>query len=141
MTVLYHYTANLESHVGSILRDGFIDVTESNISPRRTHAGPDVVWLTTHDVPSAGHGLDWGHGVPSKRAIRITVDVPVREVHKWREWAAGRGMDPFWMRRLAAAGGANSWRVVQRPIPQTEWVAVHNMVTGDVLWSREGAAA
>jgi hypothetical protein len=35
---------------------------------------------------------------------------------------ARRGIDPAWIRELARAGGSETWYVVERPVPATEWL-------------------
>lgn len=125
--ILFHFTCR--EHLPSILAEGVLRTTESNMSPRRAHAGPDVVWLMTASDPTAhGHGLE-GSGA-DKKAIRFTVDVDKRGVHKWREWAIRRGINREWLTILARFGGSSSWRVVERPIPREQWVSVRDMVTG-----------
>jgi len=49
--ILYHFTC-LE-HLDRIKADGFLKTVESNLSGRRTNAGPDVVWLTSDPAPTA----------------------------------------------------------------------------------------
>lgn len=119
MTVLYHYTC--VEHLPSILANG-LRATESNISPRNPHAGPDVVWLTTNADATSGLGLQ--HSATDKFAIRIAVEVPKRRVHRWREWAESRGADHRWLDILAESGGWRSWRVHLGPIPTTQFVEV-----------------
>jgi len=118
-----------------ILEAHFLKTVESNVSISRTHAGPDVVWLTTNETADAGHGLA---GAPvDKTAIRFTVDLPAREVHKWKEWARSQGSSNSLIQSLAAAGGAGSWRVTTKPIPIENWVEVRRMTTDEVLVDRE----
>ncbi len=117
---LYHFTAR--HHLPAIRAAGVLKVTESNMSKRREHAGPDVVWLTSNPEPAAH---TWKVGsIVDKTEVRITVEVPKRAAHRWREWARRRGIDREWMRVLASVGGSGSWYVVERPIPEAEWVAV-----------------
>lgn len=136
----YHYTAPHDSHLGSILRERVIRTTESNLSLRTERAGPDVVWLL--DRP-----LRWGetHGLvtPSnpngefKTHAEIAVRLPKDEVHVWTVWSQMRRMDPVDWDVLVAAGGgisqALAWRVIERPIPESEWLTVTNRVTGEML--------
>lgn len=120
---LYHFTAR--AHLDSILADGFLDVTESNVSMRREHAGPDVVWLTTNPDPSAhDHGLTARMNGVSKKAIRFAVKVDRRAAHKWRDWATRHGIDRGWLTTLAKVGGSSTWRVVERPIPASQWIEI-----------------
>ncbi len=145
--ILFHYTSR--SHLEKILAAGFLTTGNPMISspsagleygitggdltanaPNNGH--PEVVWLTTKDEPfSAGHGLD-GAAV-DKRAVRFAVDVPKREILKWREWAQSRGINKAWFEAVTAAGGSYSWRVVARPITSSEWVSVTDTATGSPI--------
>jgi hypothetical protein len=129
---LYHFTSAF--HLPAILESGYLKTVESNVSFKREHAGPDVVWLTTSPTPEAGNGLQ-GSAV-DKSEIRFTVEVDKRSVHKWREWAKARGSSPDAMAILARAGGSNSWRVVAAPIRAESWVEVRNMPTSEILFDR-----
>jgi hypothetical protein len=130
---LYHFTCKIL--VPAILESGYLKTVESNVSFKREHAGPEVVWLTTSPTAEAGHGLQFSSG--DKTEIRFTVEVDKRSVHKWREWAKARGSNQEAMTRLALGGGAASWRVVTAPIPAENWVEVRNMATGEILLDRE----
>ena len=126
--ILYHFTCR--EHLDKILSEQTLRVTESNISRRREHAGPDVVWFTTNPDPSAhGHGLVGRYGV-DKTAIRFTVTLDKRDVHKWRDWAIRHGIDRKWMQTLANSGGIHTWRVVEHPIPAAQWVEICDTKTG-----------
>jgi len=103
---LYHFTSR--QHLARIEATGVLTVTESNMSQRREHAGPDVVWLTSNRAPDVHSGWKVGSAV-DKTAVRITVEVPKRVAHRWRDWARSRGIDSEWMRSLASVGGSGSW--------------------------------
>lgn len=130
---LYHFTS--AEHLQEILQSGYLKTVESNVSLKKEHSGPDVVWLTTSPSADAGHGLQGS--AHDKTRIRFTVDVDKRNVHKWREWAKARGSSQETMAILARSGGSASWRVVAAPIPVGNWVEVRDMVTGEVLLDRE----
>ena len=135
---LFHYTSNLPSHIGSILAEGAIRTTESNLSARREHAGPDVVWLTSDANLTAASFADSGkfgyHGlVQDKAAVRITVELPARQVHRWRDWVAARGADPAWVRHLSSAGGSGRWYVIERRVLDTEFTQIIDTATGQPL--------
>jgi hypothetical protein len=134
--ILYHFTSTW--HLPRTAEDGYIDVTESNLSGTREHAGPDVVWLTKSPTV-AGTTFLLGSGV-DKTEIRITVDVPGLEAHKWRKWAYRRNIHPRWAAGLAAAGGSTPWYVVERPVAATEWVNVTNMHSGELVDARLGTS-
>ncbi|WP_413353788.1 hypothetical protein [Microbacterium sp. 1P06AB] len=118
---LFHYTH--EHHLESIFRTGELRTTESNISLAREHAGPRVVWLTTNPdlIGTTANGLQLADG-RSKAQVRIEVHVPADEVHEWKDWSVRHGSSGADRARLAAAGGFREWRVVERPIPRSEWV-------------------
>lgn len=126
---LFHYTS--EHHLPLILESGLLRTTESNVSMTKSHAGPDVVWLTARDDVTSGNGLE-GSAI-DKFAIRFTVKLDKRVVSKWHAWGKGRGMDPEWMSILASSGGSGSWRVVERPILRESWVEIRRMSTGEIV--------
>ncbi|MGO1284677.1 MAG: hypothetical protein ACTHWV_00005 [Brachybacterium sp.] len=130
---LYHFTS--AEHIGRILEARELRTTESNISFKREHAGPAVVWLTTHTDASAGLGLTSPHvEVVDKSEVRVTVEIDKRNAHKWREWARRHGSSPETIQRIAeTGGGAASWRVTTRPIPITQWREIRNMHTGQII--------
>jgi hypothetical protein len=121
--LLYHYTSRL--HLPSILRDGVIETTESNVSWTRPHAAPDVVWLTTCDSPHLGHGLI---SVADKAEVRIAVEVPKDWAKRWKKWAKANGSAQSDMDILAESGGgweaADTWFVCTRPIPKKYWKGI-----------------
>ncbi|WP_427129319.1 hypothetical protein [Pseudarthrobacter sp. S9] len=131
--ILYHFTST--THLPRILESGYLKTVESNVSLKREHAGPDVVWLTTKTSADGGHGLQ-GSAV-DKTAIRFTVDLDKRAVHKWKEWAKRQGSNEQVMDTLSRAGGSASWRLTTSQVPLEQWVEVRNMATGEVLLDRE----
>ena len=135
MKTLYHYTSIERWHL--IEQAGRINTTESNISLHTEHAGPDVVWLTTDPDCANGHGIAKTFDGTDKTRVQIVVELPNRDVHKWRDWAVRRGMDPDWMRTFinGASGGAGTWRVTEKPIMFTRWVGVLDRSTGEQLWT------
>ena len=135
MKTLYHY-ASIERWK-LIEAAGHLRPTESNMSPTKPHAGPDVVWLTTDPECAHGHGLKASLDGTDKTRIRITVELVNRDVHKWREWAVRRGIADDWLHGLmsASGGGVGTWRVVEKPIPAARWVEVFDRQQGAVLWT------
>jgi hypothetical protein len=138
---LYHYTSIERWQL--IAAHGRLNTTESNLSFRRAHAGPDVVWLTTDPECRHGHGLLSTLDGTDKTRVRVAVELPNRDVHKWRQWADARGIHPIWRSRLieSSRGGASTWRLVTKPIPSRRWVEVIDRATGAVLWPPEHIAA
>jgi hypothetical protein len=134
---LYHYTSIERWRL--IAESGRLNTTESNLSLHRVHAGPDVVWLTTDPDCQHGHGLRPTLDGTDKTRVRISVDLPNRDVDKWREWATRRRIDREWMRTLieTAGGGAATWRVVEKTIHVTRWIEVFDRREGTVLWPHE----
>lgn len=162
MKTLYHYTC-LE-HLPRILESGLLKTTESNLSVVRSHAGPDVVWLTTDPDCKHGHGIGNNDEYAAKNArsigieptpemmekwdktrIRFTIRLPNTHVHKWQEWSRKYSIDPTWRKAFikAANGGVNTWRVVEHPILQDRWVEIIDRHTGQHLWTprNRGAAS
>ncbi len=119
--ILYHFTSTV--HLPLINAAGALTTTESNLSPTREHAGPDVVWLTSDPEPDAeGHAL--AGSCVDKTAVRITVDVPDAEVWGWLPWSRGHRIPKKWARHLERGRRPATWYVMERPIPRAEWVAV-----------------
>lgn len=137
---LYHYTSR-EHHLALIMEAGYLKTVESNVSFRREHAGPPVVWLTTQPdlVPdSVVSRCEMYAGLPPmKLEVRITVRLPSAAVHRWERWATRNNSTPKDIDVLKASGGGGwrQWRVVQRPIPSAEWVDIIDTRTGEVLWT------
>jgi hypothetical protein len=126
---LNHFTCI--ENLPAILSSGHLLVTESNVSRKREHAGPDVVWLTTSDDPSLGHGLQGSSA--DKTRIRFAVGVPKREVARWHDFAREFGMERGAISELAAAGGSGTWRVIRRPIPASEWLEIIDLRSGEAI--------
>lgn len=121
---LYHFTARF--YLPSILGSGRLLLTESNLSPYVTDAGPRVVWLTDSANPT-DHGLS-----PAKREVRIDVDTTAAV--RWADFAALHGINRQWYRVLDRTGGftARHWWVSAVEIPVTPDM-VKNPVDGSPL--------
>lgn len=133
--LLYHYTC--AHHLQAIVDSEKLILTESNIDPIMEHAGPDVVWFTTDPDLRHGHGLD--NNAPAmhlwnKKRIRITVEVPADDVVHWASWAVEQGIPAVWQKALAKAGGMDTWMVLLREVPISEWVEIKDMVKDNILW-------
>ena len=154
---IFHLTSIY--HLPMILLDGQLKVVESNISldPRRTHAGPDVVWLTT----SPRHGQGWASMSPQYSYVdkcRIVIEVDLSDAEPWWPWAERHGSEFIHMRALATSGDENvprhvrdevtpevfraaaiqrarrQWYVVERPVPWPQWVSITDQVAGTIIW-------
>ena len=120
MPVLYHYTAPFVSHLGSILSEGSIRTTESNLSFERADAGPRVVWLT--DAPALD-GQTWMRSSETKALARLTVDV---DAEHWPSWSRAQGIAEDQYEGLAEVGGdPERWFVRTRPIHRSDIIALH----------------
>ncbi len=80
--------------------------TESNLSPKTEHAGTRVVWLTTDPDCKHGHGLLNSLDGTDKTRVQIVIELPNRDVHKWKEWALRHGIKPEWLTHLTDAATA-----------------------------------
>lgn len=139
MKTLYHYTSI--ERWGRIKDDGRLNTTDSClVAPSRDGAlnenrGPSVVWLTTDGEGTLGHGLQNTLDRTDKTRVRVTVQLPNNEVHKWKDWALRRRINPRWLRSLTEdQSGASTWRITERPIPSTRWVEVVDLETGEQLF-------
>ena len=116
---LYHFTS--VRHVKEILKNGVIRTTYSDIRP--DGAGPAVVWLTSNSKPKQ----EWTEGeVPNflfeKYGMRITVEMPEKEAHRYAEWSRKMGIDPKWFKLYTERDSDfGSWYVVTRAIGRPEW--------------------
>lgn len=123
---LYHFTAPTTSHLGGILQDRRISLTESNVLP--DGSGQKVVWLTKNPDPEV---QKWVAPVPWKAKCRITVELPAKEVKKYPVWAKSQGIHPSWMAALAEAGGdPNDWYLSFQSISYKNIVAIELMIDG-----------
>ena len=122
--IFYHYTCI--EHIEKIFSDGFLKVSEANISPVEAHVQPDVVWLFKKPwigkIPQmlAGHNID-------KTRISIKVDVPMEEVQRADKFWKKFDTPDWWIKSLEECGGktnSKDWYVITRNIPSTEWVEV-----------------
>ena len=135
--ILYHFTHR--GHLPSILEEGRLRTTESNVSIHKEHAGPDVVWLfNTPEVPPTTTN---GSLYAEKRIVRIKVDIPKSHVHKWTTWGPARSMSPLWFATFVHSGGgmaaANHWWVATSPIPASRWREI--TINGKSIPFNEGA--
>jgi hypothetical protein len=145
---LHHYTAPVTSHLGSILQEGWVRTTESNLSAVRSHAGPDVVWLTDSTDPKA-QAWATGSAPPGdpvlKSAAVLVVELPAESVFHWPGWSKEQGIEPTIYEGLADTGGdPASWWVTTRPITRwdiTALVIAPLVVHGETFPKREYAGA
>lgn len=74
--------------------------------------------------------------------MRTTVELPNRDVHKWWDSATRRSADPDWRHVLvkAAGGGSGTWRITEKPIPETRWIVEIDRATGTRLVVPAGGA-
>jgi hypothetical protein len=122
-TRLYHYTAPTTTHLGSILAEGQIKTTESNLSFTKPHAGPDVVWLTDSEDPAE---QEWTTDVsPAKRLAVLGVELDHERATPWPAWARENGIEDGVFEGLAATGGdPDSWWVTTTPIQKWDIVSL-----------------
>ena len=119
----FHFTSKL--HLPLILEAGILRVTESNISPYKTHEGPDVVWLLDEKAGQPERGMHGLIGDNDKTAVRFEVDVPAI---RWLDWEPVRNMEDWWLKTLIRAGGgdeaAEHWYVWPVGILRKRWIGI-----------------
>jgi hypothetical protein len=138
--ILYHFTSMI--HLPSIMKDGHLKLTESNIGspspkmrPHGTHRGPDVVWLTEEPHPTKTN-ID-AMGTP-KGEVRITVEIPQSDLYRWNSWAPAFGIQPDWYDLLSLYGDPDTWWLTEREIPASEWRAIDAMVPVSTVGRNDG---
>ena len=134
--IFYHYTS--ETDLPAILREG---LTKGEIPITADHV-ENGVWFTTLPDP-AGHGLADGEEISpeicqrfgykpgsrwkNKRAIRITVTMPMAKLKYWPPYARKR-LTPQWYATLSKVGGgariAKTWYISFNPIPPEQFAKV-----------------
>jgi len=126
--IFYHYTCI--EHIEKIFSDGFLKVSEANISPIKARIQPDVVWLFKKPwvgrVPQMLSGVTPG---TDKTRICIKVDVPMEEVQRADKFWKKLNTPEWWIKALEEGGGKTSskdWYVITRNIPSTEWIDVRD---------------
>ncbi len=128
---LYHYTS-LPS-LDLIVADRQLRPGESDLSHRQRHAGPDVVWLTSmaepdsHALRLSGLDLKPVRNPVDKTAIRFTIDLD--DAEDWSGWSTRHGILASWQAALGRGRRPDTWYVVTRAIPASEWVVIDVRVT------------
>lgn len=137
--VLYHYTSKY--HLPMIMKDGFLQLTESNLIAPKDYQDAlpkelsqlykPVVWLTNSSTPQ-GNGIE-GSSL-NKYEIRITVK---RREHyeNWVLWSKKNRIKSSWFKTLASAGNPYSWYISESMIPLNgeELIRIENTISGEVL--------
>jgi len=139
---LFHFTCN--AHWPSILQQGLLRPTESNIHMRHPHYGPDVVWLTTcpesHQPWMHSLSVDLVLGVRARTPGdyidkgRIRLLVEVETAHHWPRWSREHGIKKRWYRALAHTGGDPlTWYVSETPVYTRDWLEAVDTRTGEII--------
>lgn len=134
--VLYHFTSRF--HIPLILRDGFLRVTDSNLTDDPTYK--QVVWLTRStngegNVPNASVAAFYGFHGPNKEEIRITLNKR-NSYAPWVLWSKNNRMKTKLVKLMGRGGTRpHDWYVSEKEIPlnDEEVVRIENMVTGEML--------
>ena len=143
MTSYYHYTT--QDHCSEIQDCGVINPVESNVSMKKEHAGPDVVWLfneplkivprmlyspllighqeegTHHPTIEEQQRMFTGVWVP-KTQIEIEVQLDRNEVQRADKFLKKHNIESQWMSSLETIGGMKLTKqyVIPRAILDTE---------------------
>lgn len=141
--IFYHFTS--WQHCLEIFASGEIRTTESNVGSGRKdwqpfgeHVGPDVVWLTTREIPTrngvdlpavVGRELD----IPNQKwRVRLTLQLPEEEVYQWTRWSKKQRMNPKWRRAIEDGMSFQSWWVIERSISLDEIVSDETTIDGEL---------
>jgi hypothetical protein len=137
--VLYHFTSRY--HLPLILKDGFLNLTESNLKePASGNEAANifdinglykpVVWLSR--TADAGNCAVLSAGV-DKSEILITLRERVH-YQNWTIWSSNNRIKKSWAKKLTGAYNPNSWYVSETTIPLTsaEVIKIENTKTAEV---------
>jgi len=131
----YHYTT--KDHHKEILDSGNIKLSESNVSPFKEHAGPDVVWLfkdpiaNDKEIPNMLIGEINLAGIPvgatSKTDFEFVLDLPLEEVTRADKWFKKQKADQGWISVLEKNGGCKFTKqyVIERMVEKEAWLEVN----------------
>ena len=131
----YHYTT--KAHYQEILDCGYLKLTESNVSPEKEHAGPDVVWLfkepikNDREIPHMLIGEITLGGMPvgatSKTDFEFIVDLSLEEVTRADKWFKKQKADRDWITALEENGGCKFTKqyVIERTVNTEDWLEVN----------------
>lgn len=128
MSSLYHFTH--PGHLASIIAEGVLRTSDSNLDPYDPFVEPRVLWLT--DLPVL---IDEGtrDGLyAEKRQIRFEVEAP--RARRWMDWAPAKTMDQNWkellLRRSGGMEAAEHWWVSVKPVPRANWKGILHVPSG-----------
>ncbi|MER5467199.1 hypothetical protein [Streptomyces sp. NPDC002685] len=125
--LLYHFTD--AEHWQAIRASGELRATWPR-DPEDMPEVPRTVHLSNCPDPASLPGKF------SALPIRIAVDVPDGETHRWVPWARGQ-LPPGAAETLTSTrfgGDPDAWYVVERSLPAAEWVEAVDLVAGVPLW-------
>lgn len=146
MKVLYHYTCR--KWLDSILENGYLKLSESNLTDWRKHRFDEVaynngtmqlykpvVWLTEdEEVTVENTGLN---SSLDKTEIRIAVKKQPY-FKKWKKWSKENNINKEWAAILERGKNASSWWICETRIKlEDSVVKIENTKTGEVYFENE----
>ena len=149
--VLYHYTANVDTHLGMILQTGYLKLTRSSLLKAQKHwveiingvktfcSDVDdykpVVWMT-NKKSGEGLGIDIGMSpayVDAKKEICITIRM--KDSFKWwNQWADENRMNKSWRKTFTSGLNYGAWYISEEPILLEDIELIENVKTGEILY-------
>jgi len=137
-SILYHYTCPYL--LPAILKAGYLTLTESNFSFEKAGMFP-VVWLTSSPSPE-NMGLLFDSNMPddfNKTHIRFTIQIKPY-MKQWDEWCDSKGIDLQQKQAIISSASAEdtyeSWFVSEQIIPINDVLAIENIATDELLYSK-----
>lgn len=140
---LYHFTSL--SHLHSIMSDGYLKLTPSNLQEpinlrfdfeKMAYIADNddhkpVVWLTKNpEVEIYGNGL-----IEAKTVIKITI-AKKPKYKTWESFAIQNCADPEYKKFLEEDRNPWDWYVSEKIIPVSEFIKVENTQTGEIYFEQ-----
>lgn len=141
---LYHYTTS--KWVASIIEDGFLKLTESNLKDLRKSNWDQVaynqgtlklyrpvVWMTDLDTPDS-HNLGLISPV-DKCEVKITIKKQ-QHFKKWLVWSRKNNINKEWALILEKGRKPKNWWISEIRVKMDLIEKIENLKTGEIYYER-----